>query len=253
MPDARQLSGLARKDSMKAATRRTIEMATRVLNFSRAHPDPSPGYTAALARLEKTLAHAEVVAGRQRDGINAARSATARKRELRRRMRRTQLVHLARVAESAVSEVPEMAQKFVLIREAIPYLAFRTAARGMSAEAQNQKELLVRHGLLDSVLQSLAQSLDEFDKAVELGSNARRAHVGASAELDALAEELIQIVRLMDSSNRYRFSGQPESLAEWESARNTVGPRGNGAAGQVGSKEVPPPTAPSAGEIKPAA
>jgi hypothetical protein len=230
---------------MKAATRRTIEMATRALNFSRAHPDPSPGYTAALARLEKTLAQVEVVAGRQRDGINASRSATARKRELRRKMRRTQLVHLARVAESAASEVPEVAQKFVLIREAIPYLAFRTAAHGMSAEAQTQKELLVKHGLLDSVLQSLSQSLDQFDQAVEQGTDGRRAHVGASAELDALAEELIQIVRLMDGLNRYRFSSDPDSLAQWESARNTFGPaRSSGG-----------PSTPSSpgGEIKPAA
>jgi hypothetical protein len=230
---------------MKAATRRTIEMATRVLNFSRAHPDPSPGYTAALARLEKTLAQVEMVAGRQRDGINASRSATARKRELRRKMRRTQLVHLARVAESAASEVPEMAQKFVLIREAIPYLAFRTAARGMSAEAQNQKELLVKHGLLDSVLQSLSQSLDQFDKAVEQGTDARRAHVGASAELDALAEELTQIVRLMDGLNRYRFADDADSLAGWESASNVIGPPRAGR---------PAPDTPSqGGEIKPAA
>jgi hypothetical protein len=252
LPDARQLSGLAKKDSMKAATRRTIEMATRVLNFSLAHPDASPGYAVALARLQKTLAQVEAVATRQRDGLNAVRSATARKRELRRRIRRTQLVHLARVSESAVSEVPEIAQKFVLVREGVPYLAFRTAARGMSAEAQNQKELLVRHGLLDSVLESLAQSLDQFDQAVEQGTSARWAHVGASAELDALAEELIQIVRLMDGSNRYRFSGQPDSMAEWESARNTVGPArssGGQADGRTGGQSTTPPASP-AGEIK---
>jgi hypothetical protein len=252
LPDARQLSGLAKKDSMKAATRRTIEMATRVLNFSLAHPDASPGYAVALARLQKTLAQVEAVATRQRDGLNAVRSATARKRELRRRIRRTQLVHLARVSESAVSEVPEIAQKFVLVREGVPYLAFRTAARGMSAEAQNQKELLVRHGLLDSVLESLAQSLDQFDQAVEQGTSARRAHIGASAELDALAEELIQIVRLMDGSNRYRFSGQPDSMAEWESARNTVGPArssGGQADRRTGGQSTTPPASP-AGEIK---
>ena len=170
-------------------------------------------------------------------------------------MRRTQLVHLARVAESAVSEVPEVAQKFVLIREAIPYLAFRTAARGMSAEAQNQKELLVRHGLLESVLQNLAQSLDQFDQVVEQGSSARRTHVGASAELDALTEELIQIVRLMDGSNRYRFSNTPESLAEWESARNTIGPprsSGGPADGRIGGPSTTPSQS-QEGEIKPAA
>jgi hypothetical protein len=226
---------------MKAATRRTIETATRVLNFSRAHPDPSQGYTTALTRLEKTLAQVELVAARQREGINAWRSATARKRELRRKIRRTQLFHLARVAESAASEVPDVAQKFVLMREAIPYLAFRTAARGMSAEAQNQKELLVKHGLLDSVLLDLSHSLDQFDQAVEQGTDARRTHIGASADLDALAEELIQIMRLMDGSNRYRFSGDADSLAEWESARNTFGPA---------RSRTPPP---AGGEIKPAA
>ena len=94
----------------------------------------------------------------------------------------------------------------------------------MSAEAQNRKEILVKHGLLDSVLQSLSQSLDQFDQAVGQGTDGRRAHVGASAELDALGEELTQIVRLMDGTNRYRFSDDPNALAEWENASNLVGP-----------------------------
>ena len=237
---------------MKAATRRTIEMAKRVLNFSLAHPDPSPAYAAALTRLEKTLAQVEVVAGRQRDGINASRSATARKRELRRTMRRNQLVYFARVAESAAGEVPEVAQKFVLIREAIPYLAFRTAARGRLAEAQSRKDLLAKHGLLDSAVQTLSESLDKFDQVVEQGADARRDHIGASAELDALAEELIQNARLMDGLNRYRFSTDPDSIAQWESARNTFGPSRAGS-GAGGSKEVPPASPRAGGEIKPAA
>jgi hypothetical protein len=195
-----------------------------VLNFSRAHPDASPGYAAALSRLEQSLTEAEQLTGRQRDGINEARAATMRKRDLRRTMRRTHLVHLARVAEAAAKEVPDLAQKFVLAREAVPYLAFRTAARGMSAEAQNRKEVLVKHGLLDSVLESLALALDQFDLVVEQGTNGRRTHVGASAELDTVAEELVQVVRLMDGLNRYRFANDSDSLAEWESTSNTFGP-----------------------------
>jgi hypothetical protein len=213
---------------MKATIRRTIEMSNRVLNFSRAHPDPRPGYAAALARLEKSLAEADALAARQRDGINAVRSATAQKRALRRKMRRTQLVHLARVAESAATELPDIAEKFRLTREAVPYLAFRTAARGMSAEAQNQKEILVKHGLLDSVLESLSQSLDEFDRVVEQGIDGRRAHVGASAELAAVAEELTQVVRLMDGTNRYRFADDADLLAGWASASNVIGPQRSG-------------------------
>src|SRR3954468_3910961 len=146
--------GSKEKCTMRADVRRVIEMSKRVLSFSVAHPHPDEGYAAALARLKKGVAEADVLADRQQDGINASRSATGVKRALRRKIRRTQLLHLSRVAESAVAEVPELAEKFRLVREAVPYLAFRTAARGMLAEAQKHKELLIRHGLLVSVLQS---------------------------------------------------------------------------------------------------
>jgi hypothetical protein len=229
---------------VRASTRRIIEMGNRVLEFSRAHPDPSPGYAAALSRLEKGLAEADVLAGRQRDGINAVRTATTQKRAIRRQIRRTQMPHLARVAESAAGEAPEIFQKFRLTREGVPYLAFRTAARGMLAEAESQKELLIRHGLLDASIQSMAKSLGEFEQAVEQGNAGRRMHVGASAELAALGEELIQVVRLMDGTNRYRFAEDAEALAAWESATNTFAPS------RTGGASTPPTTG---GEIKPAA
>ena len=233
---------------MKARTRRIIEMSNRVLRFSQAHPDPSPGYAAALARLEKSLAEVDQIADRQVTGINQARSATAKKRELRRKMRRTHLVHLARVAEAAAKEAPDMARTFALPREGVPYLAFRTATRGMLAAAQNQKELLVRHGLLDSVLESLAEALDQFDEAIVQGTDGRRIHVGASSELDSVADELAQVVRLMDGSNRYRFADDADLLAEWESSSNTFGPPRS--AVEEPTSPIPPP---QGGEIRPAA
>jgi hypothetical protein len=232
---------------MDAKTRRTLEMATRALNFSRAHPDQSPGYVAALSRLEASLTRAEQLVIQQRDGFSEVRAATAQKRELRRRIRRTQLLHLSRVAEAAGEERPELAQKFVLAPEATPYLAFRAAARGIAIEAQNEKELLVKHGLLEPVLESLTQALEQFDRAVERGTDGRRAHVGARAELDAIADEVGQVVRLMDGLNRYRFANDPESLAAWESASNTFGPP------RPGVKSTSPDTPPQGGEIKPAA
>jgi hypothetical protein len=237
---------------MKAKVRRTIEMSRRVLSFSQAHLDPSPGYAAVLARLEKALAETDVIAARQREGLNAARAATGLKRSGRRKILRTQMFHLARVAESAEVEAPGISEKFRLTREGIPYLAFRTAARGMLAEALNQKELLVRHGLLEAVLQSMADNLNKFEAAVEQGSEARRSHVGASAELDALAEELSQVTRLMDGINRSRFSEDPDSLAQWESASNVIGPARTGGQsdGRTGGPSIPPSPG---GEIKPAA
>ena len=117
-----------------------------------------------------------------------------------------------------------MAQSFVLGPEAVAYQSFRTAARAMVAEALNQKALLVKHGLADTVLDSLVQGLDQFDQATEQGVDARRAHVGASAELDSMADEVGHIVKVMDALNRFRFAESAERLAEWESASNTLGP-----------------------------
>jgi hypothetical protein len=235
---------------MNAKTRRTLEMGKRALEFSRTHSDASPGYAAALSRLEERLTRAEQLAGQQRNGILESRAASATKRDLRRLMRRSQLVHLASVAEIASKEVPELEQKFLLTDEGTPFLTFRTAARAMQAEAQSRKELLVKHGLADTVLDSLTQALDQFDQAIQQGTEGRREHVGASAELDNVASEIIQVVRVMDGLNRYRFAKDGESLASWESASNTFGPLRS-----TSVKPAPTPQAPptAGNDIKPAA
>jgi len=118
----------------------------------------------------------------------------------------------------------------------------------MAAEAQNRKELMVQHGLVETVLDNLVQTLDQFDAAVESGSGGRQAHFGAGAELQDVADEIVQIVRVMDGLNRYRFMNRPELLAAWESASNVL------AAPKNGTPKPDPGTAPPAGgEIRPAA
>jgi len=209
---------------MKARTRRRIEMGVRALGFSLAHPDSSAGYATTLARLEDRLARAEQLMNLQRDGIAQVHGAVVLKRDLRRIMRRAQLMHLVRVAELAAKEVPELAQKFVLKQEQIPYLEFQASARAMLAEAQNQKELLVKHGLAETLLDDLVKSMGQFDRAVEQGSDARRIHVSASAELDAIGDETVQLVNVMDALNRSRFAGSVAILTEWESVSNVFGP-----------------------------
>lgn len=232
---------------MNAKSRRRIEMGTRALEFSRAHPDESPGYAAALTSLEERLDRAEELAGRQREGILQVRASTARKRELRVAMRKAHLAHLAKVARMAAREVPELAQKLTLRPGPGTYLAFRTAARGMAAEAQSRKEVLVKHGMAESVLVNLSQTLDQFDTAVESGVTGRQTHVAASAELQAVADEIFQIVQVMDGLNRYRFMKDPELLAAWDSASSVL------AAPKTTPKPGPDTTPATGGEIRPAA
>jgi hypothetical protein len=209
---------------MNAMTRRKIEMGSRALGFSIAHPDVSPDYATTLGRLEERLTRARQLIDPQRGGIAEVRSATVQKRELRKTMRRTQLMHLARVAEGAAKKLPELAQKFVLAPEQTPYLVFHVAAHAMVAEAQNQKELLVKHGLADSLLKGLVKTLAQFDQAEDQGAEARPAHISASAELDAIGDEILHLVRVVDPLNRFRFEDDVAILAEWESASKVFGP-----------------------------
>jgi hypothetical protein len=231
---------------MNRKTRTRLEMATRALEFSRAHPDDSPGYVTAMTQLQEQLARARQLADQQREGIVETRAATARKRDLQRAMRRQQLVHLARVARRAAKDEPELVQKFQLPREPIPYLAFTTVARTMIAEGQRQKDLLVKHGLVERVLDSLTDSLGQFDRAVEQSAEGRRMHIGAGANLDVVGDEVVQIVKVIDGLNRFRFANDPNLLAAWRAASNVIGPpRPN--------HESTPPEPSAGGEIKPAA
>jgi hypothetical protein len=106
----------------------------------------------------------------------------------------------------------------------------------------------VKHGLAETLLGELVKSMGQFDQAVEQGSDARRIHVSASAELDAIGDEIVQLVNVMDALNRSRFAGAVEILAEWESVSNVFGPV------RPAEKPVTPEeTPPSGGESRPAA
>jgi hypothetical protein len=207
---------------MKAKTRHKIEMGARALIFSRAHPDPSPGYIIAVANLEECVALGKRLAQLQITSRNEVHATAGQKRTLLRVMRRAHVAHLRYVARVAQREAAGLVEKFVLPRGSIPLLAFRSAARTMLAEAERSRDLMVRHGLADTMFQSLQQSLEEFDRAIEQGNEAHRRQVGASAGLDKVGDEIVRIVGILDPLNRFRFANAPELLVEWASASHVV-------------------------------
>ena len=208
---------------MNARTRRQLDMGDKALNFSVAYPDPSPGYASALTSLEQRLARAKQLLETQQQGINQRKAANHRKSELRRQMRQGQLRHLARVAKVAARETTELDGKVVLQSQPRSFRSFRGVAGTMLAEAQTDKGLLVKYGLADSVLDSLVQSLGEFDRMVTASTQAFRAHVAASAELDVLGQEVVDFVEVMDTLNRVRFAKVEPVLAEWDAVSNIIG------------------------------
>lgn len=230
---------------MDAQSRRKIEMGSRALEFSRAHPDTEPSSAAAIARLEQLLARSNEVAAAQRDGLIHFRAAAARKRELRRQMLLVPIAHLAEVGRAAAREEHELGKTFRFKPGASTFLAFRTAARGMASAAQEHREVLLKYGLSQPVLDEFVKQLDQFDQAIALGNEGRTAHIGATRELRAVAMEIPRTVRVMDGRNQQRFADDGQLLGSWISASTVLGrPR---------PESEPEGGTPTDGEVRPAA
>ena len=202
---------------MDAHSRRRVEMGTRALEFSRAHPDSEPGIAEVVARLEQLITRANGTASAQRDGIIQVRAARSRKEELRLAML-VPIAHLAEVGRAAAREEHELGKAFRFRPDASTYFAFRTAARGMATAAEEHRELLLKYGLSQSVLDEFVRMLDQFEAAVVLGHEGRAAHVGATRELRAVSTEIYRTVRVMDGRSRQRFAGDAQLLGSWISA-----------------------------------
>ena len=207
---------------MRARSRKQLEMGRRAFEFSRAHPDGNPGYETALNRLGELLNRADILTDQQRNGFLEVAIASRRKNDLRRTIRQGHLKHLFRIARLAEKELPGLSLRFRQSLIGSTLLGFRAAARGMVAEAASRQDVLVKHGLSSTVLDALSQALDQFDGAVKQGTDGRRAHVGASADLDSVASEIVQIVRVMDGLNKVRFANDAELLPAWISASSVV-------------------------------
>lgn len=110
---------------------------------------------------------------------------------------------------------------------------------------------MVKYGLADTVFDRVTQALEQFDAAVEQGMQGQ-AHVGASAELDTMADEVVQVMKVMDGLNRSRFAKDAESLPAWASASKVLA-KPRPAAGLKPAPETLDRTVPAGVEIRPAA
>ena len=137
---------------MEVRVNRRIEMGVRALEFCRAHQFQDPGYNSSVKQLEDQVAHAKLLGSEQERGIKQVHAATSRKSTLSRTIRRSQLVHLATIAQRAAKELPELEAKFDITGLPRRQLPFRTAARNLLEQAEQHKELLVKYGLVEEVL-----------------------------------------------------------------------------------------------------
>ncbi len=209
---------------MNALLRRRLEMAARVRDFLRAHQMDGVGQGLGLARLEELLQRAENLATQQRTGVAVVRSATKQRQEIRRALQPKILGYLSVVGVVAATQNAELAEQFRMPPPNATHQALLTMSRAILEKATAQKQQLVSLGMSEEVLDELATALGEYEQTLEATSAGRREHVGARADLKAVAAEISKQLRLLDKVVRYRFGGNPELMGAWDSARNVAGP-----------------------------
>jgi hypothetical protein len=208
---------------MLSRSRRRIDMGESASQEAHANPTDDPSFTAALARLDGLLQRAKDAAARQLEGLTRSRAAAAAAQAIQASARRTHLPHFGRVAVLAAAEKPELAPAIRRPRDVRTVRGFRTTAGAYVAMAQANQELMVKHGLALPVLNDLIALLERYDQTVALKLEARHLHVGATAELNSTADQIVQVVQVMDGYQRLRFAQDPDRLAKWESA-SSLGP-----------------------------
>jgi len=209
---------------MNAQLRRRLEMAGRVREFLRAHKTDGVGEGLGLAKLEELVQRAEVLASQQRAGLVATRSTSNHRKTLRRALQSKLLLYLRAVGVVAPKENAELAMQFQVPPSNASNQALLTMARGMLEKATAHKDVLVKRGMSEQLLDDLAKTLGEFEQTIEATRAGRREHIGASADLEAVAAEIAEQVRLLDGLVRYRFGDDAELMGAWASARNVLGP-----------------------------
>jgi hypothetical protein len=108
--------------------------------------------------------------------------------------------------------------------------------------AEAHKDALVAEGMSPTLLEELGTKLTEFETVSDAARTARLDHIGARADLDGVTADLVEVVRVLDGINRWRFGKTPELLVEWNAARQVPG---------LGVRPVPVPVPPSVEGVAP--
>jgi hypothetical protein len=232
---------------MNAVLRRRLEMAARVRDFLRTYQTDGVGEGLGLAKLESLLERAELLAEQQRVGVGTTRAATKQRRRVRRALVNKLLRYMRVVGAVAGKQNEGLAEQFRMPPGNASSQALLTAGLTILEKATAHKEVLVGLGMVPQVLEELGQALGEFEQTLEASRAGRREHpslrsgqaVGARVDLEVVAAEISEQVRLLDGVVQYRFGDNAELMGAWASARNVLGPFKTKSEPEAGGSEAP--------------
>ncbi|MDH5282996.1 MAG: hypothetical protein OEW80_03830 [Gemmatimonadota bacterium] len=214
---------------MRTSIRLKLDMAGRAVEFVRAHPDDNPATTVVATRLTGLTARASQLLQQQRTPQLAVASSVSLKADLRDTLEEY-FVSLVGIARAAAEDNPDISVHRRIPRRRTNEATFLTTARVAVAEAAGLKAVLEPYGFTDALLEAMNGDLDAYEAAISRQRNAAAAQVGAGAELRAVVEDVMGVVRNLDALYRVRFRDDADLRAAWKSARNVAWRAPEGAA-----------------------
>lgn len=206
---------------MRNSTRLELDMGARASEFCRAHPDSNPATAQVATRLTALVAQSNALLQQQRASDLVASAAVERKDALRASIAE-HLASLAGISRVASVTRPDLTVHRRLPRSKASEPTFLSTARVAVTEAAANKDLFLQAAMPAELLDIMTAELDEFDAVLARQRNAIATSVGANAELESVAREIMGVVKHLDHLHRLRFKDDPDLRAAWKSARNVA-------------------------------
>ena len=200
---------------------RILDMVLRALIFLRANPSDDPAFTTNVTRLETDAARLQELAAMERNGHIEAGAAVIGKKEGKANILDALNV-LSRLAVIATREVPELPVRLTIPKPSSGAQKLITGARTVVTQARAQQELLTRYGMSSGFLDQLSTTIDQYERAVSAKSSGVNTHIGAAAEMEAVASEISRLVKVLDAVQRPSLRHDPQKRAAWKAARTVV-------------------------------
>ena len=189
--------------------------------FCQAHPDPNPANQTVATRLHDLVSQSTTLSQLQHSSLVARNTAIDHKTALRASISEA-MAAIIGIAKATFRAEPASAVRLRPPRGRTNETAFLTSARVAVAEVQARKDLFIRFGMPETLLDTVTAELNEYEAAVVRQRNALVTQVGASAELAAVTREVMIVLKHLDALHRLRFKNDPDMQAAWKSARNVA-------------------------------
>ncbi|MEO8450122.1 MAG: hypothetical protein ABI647_10050, partial [Gemmatimonadota bacterium] len=158
------------------------------------------------------------------EGERAMHAAAVTRSDLRRHLTSETLRHMAKIAQAASREKPELADTFRQPLSTANDQEFRAVVRTIATAAEANRELFSTYGLWEGAIEELAREVDALDQVTTDGNAGRRMRTGANAELRSIGSELVSFLAQLDGMMIYRLRDHPDLRGAWNSARNVAWP-----------------------------